>query len=421
MAESKPYKQDKLKFPFWIAKRYLFSKKSHNAINWITGISAAGVAVGTAALVIVLSVFNGFGTLITGLFSQFDPDLKISLVQGKTFDANSSEFQQLKKNTSVAVFTEIVEDNALIMYNNKQMPVTILGVSNNFEKLANIDSIMFDGKFDITDSDGINRTVVGYGVASVLGVSSEYFDPLVIYAPKRTERINMVNPENSFNEEGVDITGIFFVKQAEYDDKYMIVPISMAQRLFEYSTNEVTSVELKLKAGVDKKLVQKNIQKVLGDKFKVQNRYEQQESFFKIMKIEKWITYLILSFILLIAVFNIIGSLSMLIIDKQNDIVTLRNMGAENNVIKRIFLFEGWLISLFGAFIGIVLGTIIALMQQYFGLVKLGEGANYIINAYPVVVKPVDILLVLLTVMVFGFLAALYPVKYISVKNNMDS
>lgn len=414
------YKQNKLKFPLWVAKRYLFSKKSHNAINWISGISAAGVAVGTLALVCVLSVFNGFESLIKSMYSSFDPDLKISLVEGKTFQINTPAFEKLRKDKSVAVFTEVIEQNALLRFRDKQMPATIKGVTENFSKMTKIDSIMYDGDFELFTEE-IPRAVAGLGVASTLGVSSHYIDPLMIYAPKRTERINLLNPENSFNQISANISGIFTVKQAQYDDKYVLISIGLARELFEYDKNTVSQIELKLAPGAQIKSVKKDIQQLLGDKFKVQDRYEQQESFFKIMKIEKWITFLILAFILLIATFNIIGSLSMLIIDKKEDIETLKNLGAENSLIKRIFLFEGWLISVAGASAGVILGTFLCLIQQYFGVIKLGDGSNYIVNAYPVLTNIWDILLVFITVFLMGFLAALYPVRYISTKNDLKS
>ena len=399
-----------LSFSFRIARRYLFSKKSHNAINIISGISATGVAIGTMSLVVVLSVFNGFGSLISDMFSNFDPDLKITLTQGKTFDVNSKAFNELRKLKSVAFFTEVIEENALLKFKDKQMPVTIKGVSDDFEKMTCIDSIMYDGKFVLFDG-GFQRAVPGVGVASILGLGAHFIDPLYIYAPKRTSDINLLRPEASFKQIGTFVSGIFSVKQLQYDDHYVLVSIALARDLFEYDKNTVSSVELKLANGVDQERAQKQIQKLLGDKFQVKNRYEQQESFFKIMKIEKWITYLILCFILLIASFNIIGSLSMLIIDKKPDIETLRNLGANNQLIKRIFLFEGWLISIVGALTGIGLGTILCLLQEYLGFLKLGSG--YVVDAYPVKTSLPDIFLVLITVLIMGFLAAYYPVRYI--------
>ena len=404
-----------LSFSFRIARRYLFSKKSHNAINIISGISAAGVAIGTMALVCVLSVFNGFESLISNMFSSFDPDLKITLTHGKTFDVNSKEFNELRKLKSVAVFTEIIEENALLRFKDKQMPATIKGVDKNFEKMTRIDSIMYDGKFQLFDG-AFQRAIPGIGVAGTLGLGAHVIDPLYIYAPKRTSKINLIRPENSFNQVGAFVSGIFSVKQLQYDDHYVLISIDLARDLFEYEKTKVSSVELKLAKGVNQSDIQKEIQTLIGKKFQVKNRYEQQESFFKIMKIEKWITYLILCFILLIASFNIIGSLSMLIIDKKADIYTLKNLGADNQLIKRIFLFEGWMISGVGAFVGIGLGAVLCLLQQYFGLLKLGTG--YVVDAYPVVTNLLDLLLVFVTVILMGFLAAYYPVRYIRTNEN---
>jgi lipoprotein-releasing system permease protein len=406
-----------ISFSFRIARRYLFSKKSHNAINIISGISAAGVGVGAMALVCVLSVFNGFELLISDMFSSFDPDLKITLTHGKTFDDNSQELNNVRKLKSVAYFTEVVEENALLRFKNKQMPATIKGVSNDFEKMTRIDSIMYDGKFILNDG-AFERAVPGVGVASILGLGAHFIDPLYIYAPKRTSKINLLRPESSFNQMGTFVSGIFSVKQLQYDDHYVIVSIKLARDLFDYEKTKVTSVELKLANGVDQEKVQKQIKTLLGDRYQVKNRYEQQESFFKIMKIEKWFTYLILCFILLIASFNIIGSLSMLIIDKKGDIETLRSLGANNQLIKRIFLFEGWLISVVGAISGIGIGALMCLLQQHFGILKLGTG--YVVDAYPVLTNPMDFLLVFVTVIVMGFLAAYYPVRYIRKQENLS-
>ena len=406
-----------LSFSFRIARRYLFSKKSHNAINIISGISAAGVGVGAMALVCVLSVFNGFELLISDMFSSFDPDLKITLTHGKTFDVNSQELNNVRKLKSIAYFTEVVEENALLRFKDKQMPATIKGVSDDFEKMTRIDSIMYDGKFILNDG-AFERAVPGVGVASILGLGAHFIDPLYIYAPKRTSKINLLRPENSFNQLGTFVSGIFSVKQLQYDDHYVIVSIKLARDLFDYEKSKVSSVELKLNDSVDHEKVQAQIKSILGDQYKVKNRYEQQESFFKIMKVEKWFTYLILCFILLIASFNIIGSLSMLIIDKKGDIETLRNLGANNQLIRRIFLFEGWLISGVGAISGIALGALLCLLQQYFGILKLGTG--YVVDAYPVLTNPMDLVLVFVTVLFMGFLAAYYPVRYIRKQENIS-
>ena len=290
-------------------------------------------------------------------------------------------------------------------------------MDSNFEKMTRIDSIMYDGKFQVFDG-AFQRAVPGVGVAGTLGLGAHFIDPLYIYAPKRMSKINLIRPENSFNQVGAFVSGIFAVKQLQYDDHYVLVSIDLARDLFEHEKTTVSAIELKLAKGVNQTDVQKQIQTLLGNKFQVKNRYEQQESFFKIMKIEKWITYLILCFILLIATFNIIGSLSMLIIDKKADILTLKNLGADNQLIKRIFLIEGWMISGVGAFIGIGLGAVLCLLQEYFGLLKLGTG--YVVDAYPVVTNVLDLILVFVTVLFMGFLAAYYPVRYIKTKDNLN-
>lgn len=403
-------------FPFFVAKRYLFSKKSHNAINIVSAVSSAGVCVGAMALICVLSVLNGFGALFSNMLSAFDPDLKISSVQGKTFSVNSSEFEELKKSNKISVFTEVLEENALLQFRDKQMPATIKGVSEGFRQMTKIDSIMFDGDFMLHDG-AFERSVVGLGIASTLGLNAHFIDPLQIYAPKRNARINLVRPETSFNQQGTFVSGIFTVQQAEYDDNYVLISIDLARQLFDYDENTVSALELKLADNVEGKKFQKEIKNLLGEQFRVKNQHEQHENFFNLMKIEKFVTYLVLSLILLIASFNIIGSLSMLIIDKKSDIETLRSLGADNRLIKKIFLFEGWMISALGALIGIVIGSIICLAQQYFGFLKLGSG--YIIETYPVIVSMADIFIVFFTVLLMGFFTAWYPVRYLGKKNDL--
>jgi lipoprotein-releasing system permease protein len=399
-----------LKFAFRVAKRYLFSKKSHNAINVISGISSVGVAVGTMALIIVLSIFNGFELLFSDLFSAFDPELKITVNEGKQFSVDSPELEAVRRHPSVAVFSEVVEENALLRFKEKQMPAMIKGVSEDFKQMTRIDSIMFDGEFILFDG-AFERSVAGAGIAATLGLGAHFIDPLYIYAPKRTSMINLLRPEQSFNQSATFLSGIFSVQQNEYDNQYVLVSLNLARELFEYDVSDVTAVELKLSSAADSKKVQKEIQKIIGSDFSVKNRYEQQESYFKIMKIEKWITFLILSFILLIASFNIIGSLSMLIIDKKDDILTLRNLGADNQLIKQIFLLEGWMISLVGAVAGVAIGTVFSLLQEKIGFIKLGTG--FIVENYPSATQFSDVFLVLITVLVIGFIAAWYPVKYI--------
>jgi len=397
---------NELSFSFRIARRYLFSKKSHNAINIISAISASGIAIGTMALIVVLSVFNGFENLISDMFSNFDPDLKITLVKGKTFQVDTEDFEQVRKLKSIAFFTEIVEENALLRFKDKQMPAKIKGVSPSFRQMSQIDQIIFDGKFVLNDG-AFERAVPGIGVASILGLGAHFIDPLYIYAPKRTSNINLIRPEKSFNQMATFVSGIFSVQQLQYDDQYVLVSINLARELFEYQNNTVSAIELKLNKNADSEIVKAEIIKLIGNKYQIKNRYEQQESFFKIMKIEKWITFLILCFILLIASFNVIGSLSMLIIEKKQDIETLRSIGANNLTVRYIFLFEGWLIAIVGSLSGIILGSILCIAQEKIGFLKLGSG--YVVDSYPVVTNITDVLLVFITVLLMGFVAAWYP------------
>lgn len=394
-----------------IARRYLFAKKSHKAINVISAISAMGVIVGTMAIVAVLSVFNGFEHLIEHLFSAFDPDLKIECVHGKVFNAKTAAWNDVRGLPGIAYFDEVVQDNAMLRYKDRQMPATIKGVGPNFVKMTLIDSLLTDGSFTLYDG-AFQNGVMGVGLAGALGTVAKALDPVVIYVPKRTGQINLVNPESSFNQAVVFVSGTFAVKQAIYDDNYFIVSVGLARQLFSYNDSSATSVEIKLKPNVSVEKSQASIEHILGPSFRVLNRFEQQGDYFRIMKIEKWITYLILSFILLIAVFNIIGSLTMLIIDKKEDIQTLRNLGADNALIQRVFLLEGWLISVVGAVLGVALGTLLSFGQEYFGWLKL-QGSGFIIQSYPVYVQWTDVLLVFFTVLVMGFLAALYPVFYL--------
>lgn len=400
----------------YIAKRYLFAKKSHNAINVISGVSVCGVALATLALICTLSVFNGFQDLVATLFTAFDPQLKIVATTGKVFDAQDPRIQNIRQMPEVAVFSESLEDNAMVQYKGRQVMVTLKGIQDNFNELTAIDSILF-GRGDMVLADEVVDYVIpGAELVSVLGTGVRFVDPLEVYAPKRGAKINVANPTTSFESGLLYSSGLVFaVNQQKYDASYMLVSLEFARELFQYDT-EVSSIELKLKDEADTDQVKHILQKLLGKGFQVLDRYEQQSDTFRIMEVEKLISYIFLTFILLIACFNVIGSLSMLIIDKRADVVTLRNLGADNRLISRIFLFEGCLISLLGALIGIVLGLTLCLVQQEFGLIGLGgtgEG-SFIIDAYPVSVHLQDVILVFITVWVVGFLSVWYPVRYLS-------
>jgi lipoprotein-releasing system permease protein len=402
-----------MNFPFYIAKRYLLAKKKRNAINIISAISVGGVMVGTMALVIVLSVFNGFDKVIKSLINSFDPDLKITIVEGKVFNPDLAGKTKILKIPGVLDISEVLEENALLRYDQRQYIATMKGVDENFIHTSGIDSMIVDGEF-ILEKDGRPYTVIGQGVAYSLKVGLNFVNPLVIYVPERIGKINMANPTGAFRQFPVYPSGVFGIEQ-EYDAKYILLPIRNVREILDY-TNEVTALEIKLKDGTDEEFVQSKVKEILPENFEVKTRYQQNEMFYRIMKSEKWAIFMILTLILLVASFNIIGSLSMLIIDKQNDIISLRNLGADNGTIKKIFLFEGWLISITGSFLGILAGTGIAWMQEKFQFIRLGGSGSFVLDSYPVDIQIFDILLIWLTVILIGFLAALYPVRKLSSK-----
>ena len=406
-----------MNLPYYIAKRYLISKKSHNAINVISGVSVCGIALATLALVCTLSVFNGFQELVTTFFTAFDPELKITSVSGKVFDAQDERIQSLRQLPEVEVFSESLEDNAMVQYKGRQAMVVIKGVEDNFNQLTAIDSILYGRGDMVLHDEVVDYAIPGVDVTSSLGTGIRFLDPLEVYAPKRGSKINVANPSTSFQTAYLHSSGLIFaVNQQKYDASYILTSLSFARDLFQYDT-EVSSIELKLKEGSNIYKVQKKISQSLGEDFQVLNRYEQQADTYRIMEVEKLISYAFLSFILLIACFNVIGSLSMLIIDKRADVVTLRNLGANDRLISKIFLLEGCMISFMGAIIGVALGLILCFAQQEFGILSLGSGASsgaFVVDAYPVSVHFSDVVLVLITVLVIGYLSVLLPVRYLS-------
>lgn len=406
-----------MNFPFYIARRYLFSKKSTHVINVISGISIVGVAITTMALVVTLSVFNGFHDLVASFFTSFDPQLKITPAMGKTVAADDPVLTQIRQLPQVEVATECVEDMALAIYKGRQAMVMIKGVDDNFGQLTHINEILMgEGDFSLHAAD-LDYGIPGIRLADQLGTGYYYDEPIHIYAPRREGQLDMTAPEEAFEEEELYSPGVIFnVKQSKYDKNYILTSISFARRIFAQQ-GMLSSLELRLKAGSNFDKVKSEIKKACGDKFIVRDRFEQQDDTFKIMKIEKLIAYIFLTFILMVTCFNIIGSLSMLIIDKKNDVVTLRNLGASDKQIVRIFLFEGRMISAIGAIIGIIIGLILCWAQQTFGIVALGTSSgNYVVDAYPVSVHPEDIILVFITVLIVGFLSVWYPVNYFAKK-----
>ena len=393
-----------------IAWRYLFSKKGHNAINIVSGISAAAVMVVTAAMVCVLSVMNGFGVLVERMFSEFDPALMVVPAEGTTLRTDTAPVVSLYAREDIEAVSMQLEQTALIRYKDHQLPARVMGVDSLFEQTAHIDSIITDGFYSVWDG-AFERAVLGRGLAAQIGINAHFTGALHLYAPRRTERINLMRPDLSLLHEHAFIAGTFAVNQIDYDDQLMIVSLPLAQRLFEYDEHTASALRIQPREGVKISYLQSQIAKALGPGYRVLDRYEQQADFFRILKIEKLLTVLLLVFILLIALFNSIGSLSMLIIDKREDIRILSDLGADEATIRRIFLTEGWLISTLGTIGGLVIGVLLCLGQQYFGWLKLGSGAEYIISAYPVQVQAADIVLVGVIVLALGFVAAWYPTR----------
>lgn len=404
-----------MNFPFFIARRYLFSKKSTHVINVISSISVIGVAVATMALVIVLSVFNGFHDLVASLFTSFDPQLKVVPVEGKTAPADDPILTKIRLLPQVDVATETVEDQALAIYNEHQAMVKIKGVDDNFAELSHITDILYgDGSFSLHAAN-LEYGIVGIRLAQNLGIGAQWDGFLKIYAPKKEGQLDMTNPGDGFVVDSLNSPGVLFaVKQAKYDKNYIITSISFARNLFGQQ-GMLSDLELRLKPGSNLDAVKAEMQQIAGNKYKVLDRFEQQEDTFKIMSIEKMIAYIFLTFILVVACFNIIGSLSMLIIDKKNDVVTLRNLGANDKQITRVFLFEGRMIAVIGAVIGIGLGLLLCFLQQQYGFVRLGDSeGSFIVDAYPVSVHYSDVAIIFVTVIAVGWLAVWYPVRALS-------
>lgn len=404
-----------MNFPFYIARRYLFSKKSTHVINIISGISVVGVAVATMALVVTLSVFNGFHDLVASLLTSFDPQIEIVPTKGKTAPADDPILTKIRNLPQVDVATESVEDQAMAIYKGRQAMIKVKGVEDNFSELSHINDILYgDGEFSLHAAN-LQFGVVGIRLADNLGMTADWDGQLKIYAPKREGQLDLMNPTEGFVEDSVISPGVVFsVKQARYDRDYVLTSIAFARNLFGQQ-GMLSQLEIRLKPGSDLDAVKAEMQKIAGSKYRVLDRMEQQADTFKIMKIEKFIAYIFLTFILAVACFNIIGSLSMLIIDKKNDVVTLRNMGASDKQIVRIFLFEGRMISAIGAILGILVGLLLCWLQQVYGLVSLGRSSgSFIVDAYPVSVHPEDIIIIFITVLAVGFASVWYPVRYFS-------
>ena len=399
--------------PLFIARRYLFAKKSHNVINIISLISATGVALGTMALIIILSVYNGFEELIKSLYNSYEPDLLILPASGKTFAADSDIFTKIKNSPKVYTFSEVIEENVFLRYRDEEAIATIKGIDSSFLKNSNLEKFIVDGSFNIYHGE-LEQAVIGRGIASRLGINIHFVDPLYMYFPSGKNDISLINPAASLNSEKVFPSGIFSIEMG-LDKKFIFLPINVARRLLDY-TNQVTSIEVNIKKRVESEVFQKEVSRALGKAFIIKNRYQQKETIYKMMKSEKLSIFIILIFILTIISFNIYGSLSMLILEKRTDIETFKSIGANEKSVNKIFLYEGWLISLFGIAAGAILGITITLLQKYFGIVSMP--GSFIVDSYPVVLKLSDIMLSVIGVALIGYLAARLPLNILKkIKN----
>ncbi|MDN3587752.1 ABC transporter permease [Pedobacter aquatilis] len=389
--------------PLYIAKRYLFAKKSTNAINLISGISMVGVMVGSAALIIILSVFNGLEVTILNMFNTLTPEIAITPSKGKTFNPDTEYFNQLKKDKNIYSFTEVLQENALLKYNNKQAVGMVKGVGADFLKNNKLDSTIKEGRFVLSNRSGYS-SVIGSALQSYLAVNTvDPFTELEIFSPKKDIKVNSINPTEDFTTKSIRVSGVFEVQQ-EFDNG-IIVPLNFARELLGEEQN-VSSIEINLKPGVDVEKFKNDIVDKTSGAFEVRNQAEQNRSVYHILNTEKWAVYIILTFILIIAIFNIIGSLTMLVIDKVKDIAILSSLGASKKLIKRIFLFEGMMITMSGCVLGLLIGVIFYLLQHNFGLIKMGEGSDTLLSSYPIGLKWKDFILVFVTVGIFSFLAS---------------
>jgi len=400
-----------LNFAFYIAKRYLLAKKTHNLVNIISWISVISVAVGTMSLIIVLSVFNGFESVISGLFNNFNPDIKIEAKIGKTIQLDNFPIEKIKKIDGVEFISTTIEENALLRYKDRQQIVTIKGVDDNYPKVSRLESSIVEGKYL---PKGNNFMVLGYGIFDMLSIElNDYKTPVNVYYPQRDKNFG-VNPIESFNSETIVAVGAFSIQQ-DFDTKYALVPLNFAQKLTGFQ-NQITFVEISVKKGYDVEKVQDKIQKLVGNEYFVKNRFQQEEMLYKVIKSEKLAIFIILSFLLMIASFNIIGSLSLLIIEKRKDIFILQSLGASKLLIKKVFLTEGLMISFSGAVFGMFIGGLLSWLQQHFGFIPLEGSGSFVIKSYPVQIKWLDFLYVGIIVTFLGILSAWYPVTQISKK-----
>lgn len=393
-----------MNYKLFIAIRYLFSKKRHNTINLITWVSMMGVAIGTMALIVVLSVMNGFESLVQNSFSAFDPSLKILPREGKAFSTQDSLIQKAKTLKTYNAWCEVIEQDGLVAFKDQQTPAIIKGVDYNYGTIINSETIMWDGTMEFDNAyNNQNLAAIGIGLAERINSGVDLLQPLTLYAPKN-RKVNLARPDANFTQTTFYNNGIFCVMQPKYDDNLVVMPINIVRKAYQLTDDYVTSIEIKC---IEEKVksIKKQLKAILSEQYIILDQHEQQADFYRITKIEKWTTFMILCFIVMIATFNIIGSLSMIIIEKKEDIALFNSLGATRRNIQKLFTIEGTLISTLGMTIGAILGIILVLLQQQFGFITTGT------QIYPVELQLFDVVAVIAIVLLMGFLSSLYTVK----------
>jgi lipoprotein-releasing system permease protein len=397
-----------MNLPLFIALRYLKARRSRHIINWISRISVAGIAVGTMALIIILSVFNGLEGLIRSLFGAFDPDIRITAVEGKSFSFDDRLRERLENSGAVAHYCEVIEENALLVYRDRQTIATVKGVCDGFNQVSGIDSMIIDGQFQLYQGE-MPTGVIGYELASQLGVGLNFINPVHIWVPRRSERL-ILDPTRAFNHQTIFPAGVFSVQQ-DYDSKYFIVPADYARELFGYGADELSAIEVSIPQRLSSGTAKTLLKSAFGEEFRIQDRMEQHAYFYKVMASEKWIIFLIMTFILFIASFNTISSLSLLLLEKKADMNTLQSLGAREATVRQVFLWEGILVTGLGLVIGLSVGALICLLQQQFGFIRLPGSGSFVVDAYPVKMIFTDFMLVTLMVGVIGLIASYIPIR----------
>lgn len=403
-----------MRFELRVALRYLFSKKKQNAINIVSGVCATGICVASLALVCILSVYNGFQSVVGDLYSSFDPDLRIQPKEGKIYPDTLPQIKEIRNIKGIKAQAPVLTDDVILMNGGKQTSATLCGVDGNYSRIIKED-VVFAGEFNV-GKDDTPFMVLGVALAAQLNANTHFVEPVTLYTPIHDAKLSVANPEGAFNQMQIFVSGLYSVNQQETDSKFAFIPINVAREMYGYEPHDISHIDIKTEDGADIKKIKREIEQTLSDTegytFEVLDKETLHADFYRMLQVEKWVTFLILFFVLMIAIVNIIGSLSMLIIEKKGDIQTLKHLGATNSTIRRIFLLEGWLVTVIGCLAGVVIGLLLCGIQSWFGIIRLTEGADFVVKYYPVDVQIIDIIVIIFSVLAIGLVTAWYPTKY---------